>query len=399
MGQAEAGNGRITDCDIAILGGGLAGGLVALALHRARPDLRLRLFEESERLGGNHIWSFFEGDVDAEGMALLEPMITHRWADYEVRFPAHRRTLSMSYHSIRSDGFDAVLREALPDEALRMNASVVSATREKVVLAGGDMVSARAVIDCRGPGDLEKLECGWQKFVGLELELEQPHGLTRPIVMDATVEQIDGYRFVYVLPFGPNRIFIEDTYYSDGSELDVETIEGRIHAYAKAQGWSVKEAVHSEKGVLPVVYGGAFGAYWRSTGALPKAGLRACLFHPVTGYSLPDAVRSAQYIAAHADLSGEALHERLFARSAQRWRETAYYRMLDSMLFHGAATEDRYKILERFYTLAPALISRFYAGRSSWADKLRIVTGKPPIPISRGLQAIWQGRKRKSGTA
>lgn len=399
MGHAEAGTGHNLDCDIAILGGGLAGGLIALALHEARPDIRLQLIEAGPALGGNHIWSFFEGDVGAEGRALLEPMISHRWNGYEVRFPAHRRALDTAYHSIRSDQFDAVIRDALPADAIRTGVAVKSAINDHVILESGEEIAARAVIDCRGAGDLDALDSGWQKFVGLELELSEPHGLARPIIMDATVEQIDGYRFFYSLPFGPKRIFVEDTYYSDAPDLDAALIEERTLAYAAAQGWQVAEIVHREKGVLPVVCNGAFGEYWRSTGAVPKAGVRAGLFHPVTGYSLPDAVRSALFIAGHADLSGEALHGRLFARAAQRWRETSYYRMLDSMMFYGAGTEDRYKILERFYRLSPALISRFYAGRSRWTDKLRIVSGKPPIPVGRGLKAIMKSKRRKSRDA
>jgi len=399
MGHAEAEVGHNLDCDIAILGGGLAGGLIALALHQARPDIRLQLVEAEASLGGNHIWSFFKGDVGPEGLALLEPMITHRWDGYEVRFPAHQRMLNTAYHSIRSGQFDAVIRDALPENAIRTGAAVASTTNDHVVLESGDEIAARAVIDCRGAGDLDALDSGWQKFVGLELELSEPHGLERPIIMDATVEQIDGYRFVYSLPFGPQKIFVEDTYYSDGPELDAALIEARALAYAESQGWRVAEIVHREKGVLPVVCNGAFGEYWRSTGAVPKAGVRAGQFHPVTGYSLPDAVRSALFIAGHADLTGEDLHGRLFARAAQRWRETSYYRMLDSMMFYGAGTEDRYKILERFYQLSPALISRFYAGRSRWTDKLRIVSGKPPIPVGRGLKAIVKSKRRKSRDA
>ncbi|MEM8696318.1 MAG: lycopene beta-cyclase CrtY [Pseudomonadota bacterium] len=397
MGHAAVGSGHNLDCDIAILGGGLAGGLIALALHRARPDIRVRLIEADDVLGGNHVWSFFEGDVDAEGMALIDPLITHRWDDYEVRFPAHARTLSMAYHSIRSSQFDAVLRETLPAETIRTRARVASATSDHVTLESGAEIAANAVIDCRGAGDLDAFDAGWQKFVGVELELAEPHGLDRPIIMDATVEQIDGYRFVYSLPFGPTRIFVEDTYYSDGPELDAALVEERALAYAEAQGWKLAEIVHREKGVLPVVCNGAFGRYWRSTGAVPKAGVRAGLFHPVTGYSLPDAVRSALFVAGHADLPGDELHGRLFARAAQGWRDASFYRMLDSMLFYGADTSDRYKILERFYRLKPALISRFYAGRSRWTDKLRIVSGRPPIPVSRGVGAIIKSKTRKSG--
>jgi len=38
--------------------------------------------------------------------------------------------------------------------------------------------------------------------------------------------------------------------------------------------------------------------------------------------------------------------------------------------------------------LTEPLIERFYAGRSTALDKLRVLTGKPPVPISRGLAAL-----------
>ena len=45
-------------CDIAIVGGGLAGGLTAYALSVKRPDLSVRLIDPSATFGGNHVWSF-----------------------------------------------------------------------------------------------------------------------------------------------------------------------------------------------------------------------------------------------------------------------------------------------------------------------------------------------------
>ncbi len=379
--------------DIAIAGGGLAGGLIALALRRWRPGLRIALIEAGEAIGGNHRWSFFESDVDAEGMALLAPMIGRSWDGYEVRFPAHSRTFATRYHSIRSADFDRVLRETLPSDAIRTGAKVIGANTHAVVLDNGERIEARGVIDARGAGDLTQLECGWQKFVGVEIDLAAPHGLDRPIVMDATVEQIDGYRFVYVLPLEPNRVFVEDTYYSDLPAMDASTLEQRCLAYARDKGWVIEKVAHREKGVLPVAkLGGAFEAYWRSGGKTAKAGVRAGLFQPVTGYSLPEAVRTAMMIAARNDPSGEALCCALHAHAQRHWRAGRFYRMLDTMMFDGAGTEDRYKILERFYTLDPALIERFYAGRSRWSDKLRIVSGKPPIPVGRGLKALMGGK-------
>jgi lycopene beta-cyclase len=361
------------DTGLTILGGGLAGGLAAYALAERRPEVRVALIEREETLGGNHVWSFFGSDIADEDRWIVEPFVSHRWDGYDVRFPGHRRTLAAGYNSIESERFDRVLRERLSDVRLGCMAEPGEA----------------AAIDARGPGDFSTLELGWQKFVGLLLETDAPHGLTRPVVMDATVEQLDGYRFVYVLPFGPTKLFVEDTYYSDTPELDVEALTARVLAYAAAQGWRARPAGRIETGVLPVVLGGDFDGYWRSTGEeVAKAGMRAGLFHPTTGYSLPDAVRLASMIARASDLSQEGLARLTRDHAEQCWRARGFYRLLDAMLFRAAEPDKRYRVLERFYRLPEALIGRFYAGRSTLADKARILAGKPPVPIGRAIKAM-----------
>ena len=80
-------------CDIAIAGGGLAGGLIALALARRRPELDVVLLEAGARVGGRHRWSWFASDLDAQGEALLAPVGKAAWeAGYDVAFPGHART-------------------------------------------------------------------------------------------------------------------------------------------------------------------------------------------------------------------------------------------------------------------------------------------------------------------
>lgn len=387
-------------CDLAILGGGLAGGLIALALAERRPELSLRLVDAGERFGGNHLWSFFDSDVAAADRWIIAPVVGHRWQGYDVAFPNHRRTLDATYNSVESERLDAVLRATLPDDALLTGRRVVEAGATGVVLDDGTRIDAKGVIDCRGPGDLSRLQCGWQKFVGQELVLEQPHGRSRPTVMDARVEQLDGYRFVYCLPLGPDRMFVEDTYYSDGPEIDAAALRQRIRDYAEAQGWRIVEVAREERGVLPVAFGGDFEAYWNSTPPVAKAGMRSGLFHPLTGYSLPDAVRTAAAIAGARDLSAAGLAELTHGLARTTWRERGFYRMLTAMLFRAAKPEARYRVLERFYRLDAGLIGRFYAGRSSWADKVRVLAGKPPVPVARAIRAIWDmqagGREKRT---
>lgn len=383
----------IIRCDVAIVGAGLAGGLIALALAKRHPTLDVRLIDAAEQVGGNHVWSFFGADVAQADRWIVEPLVCHGWRGYDVAFPHHARTIAQTYYSIESERLDAVIRATLPPPALMLGRKALAASPTAVVLADGGRVEATGVIDARGTGDLGCLDLGWQKFVGREIACRTPHGRERPTVMDATVKQIDGYRFVYVLPFAADRIFVEDTYYSDKAELNRRDIALRLDRYAAERGWA-GETVREEAGVLPVAMGGDFDAYWRSSGrALAKAGMRAGLFHPTTGYSLPDAVRTAAAIAAGTDFSGEALHETTYGLARASWEARGFYRMLDTMLFRAAEPEERYRVLERFYRLDPRLIGRFYAGQSTMADKARILIGKPPVPVTRAVRALMGAAK------
>ena len=376
-------------CDLAIVGGGLAGGLTAYALSVTRPALTVRLIDPGETFGGNHVWSFFTTDIAPQDRWIVEPFIDHRWAGYDVAFPAFARAFDNEYNSIRSQRFDRHLRAKLTADA-PLRGEAVDLTPTSVTLSDQTKVRAKGVIDCRGVADLSTLKFGWQKFIGQEFRTARPHGLTRPIVMDASVPQIDGYRFVYVLPFGEDRIFIEDTYYSDGPEIDRPAFAARIADYAAAKGWDIAELVHQEIGALPVTTGGDFEAYWASGGAAGKIGVRAGLFHPTTGFSLPDAVRVAALVAKLPDLSGDAIAAALRAYARQSWADGGFYRFLDRMLFHAATPDTRYAVLQRFYGLPMPLISRFYARRTTLLDKARILTGRPPVPIGRAMQAMLE---------
>ncbi|GAA4026238.1 hypothetical protein GCM10022281_01020 [Sphingomonas rosea] len=363
----------------------MAGGLCALAVRHRRPDLRLLLIEPGETIGGNHLWSFFKGDVASADRWLTDPLIGHRWTGYEVRFPAHRRDLPDVYQTIESEALDQAVRAALgPDEILRGEARALTPTG--VTLEDGETVQAGAVLDARG-GKAEGLDLGWQKFLGQLLSIPQGHGLTRPIVMDATVDQHDGYRFVYCLPFSATELFVEDTYYSDTPAIDPDLLRDRIGDYAASQGWQIAARKREEHGSLPVVTGGDFDRLWPSSDPVARAGARGGFFHPLTSYSLPDAVRFAVWLADRAPLDA-GLGVATRARGKRHWKSGAFYRLLTALLFHAAEPGARYKVLERFYRLSGPLIGRFYAGESNGFDKARVLAGKPPVPFFRALKVL-----------
>lgn len=380
--------GDVQAADVILVGGGLANGLIALRLAALRPELKVVMVERGRTVGGEHTWSHFRTDVSAEIDAWLTPLIVHRWEGYDVRFPDHGRQLSTQYRAVTSGRLHQLVSAALGDRAW-LGVDVVDVSPGRVRLGDGRIIEAHAVIDGRGARNSPALALGWQKFVGQELVLAQPHGLIRPIIMDASVPQLDGYRFVYVLPFGANRLLIEDTRYSDAADLDRDGLRADIAAYAAAQGWTILSVEREEDGILPIALAGDIGAFWREAKpGVPQAGLLAALFQPVTGYSLPDAARLADEIAALPDLTSQTARATAEARSKTAWNDRGFYRLLNRMLFRACAPGERYRVLERFYRLPQPLIERFYAAQATFGDKARILTGKPPVPVGAALKVL-----------
>ena len=355
-------------------------------MRTTRPSLRILLLEQADRIGGNHTWSFHDSDLDAAQRRWLAPLVSARWPDYDVIFPEHARTLDGGYASIFSVDLARVIEAAL-GPALRLGAGIADLTPTSVRLAGGEVLHAGAVIDGRGPRASDRLALGYQTFLGQEVRLAAPHGLTSPVIMDASVAQQGGYRFVYVLPFAADRLLIEDTHYVDTGAWQPEPLRANIAAYAAARGWRVEEVLREEHGSLPIVLAGDIDRFWSDLAGQPCSGLRAGLFHPTTGYSLPHAVRLAERIAALDDLTAPALFDAIRRTALQEWRGQRFFRLLNRMLFLAGDADHRWRVMQRFYRLPAPLIARFYAGRLTLGDKARLVAGKPPVPVGQALSA------------
>jgi len=392
--------------DLILVGGGLSAALIAWRLALDRPEVRVCIVERDGRLGGHHTWSFFDGDMPERDRAWLGPVTPHRWAEgYDVYFPGLSRRLETPYNSLTSERMHAVVAPLLGERLIAGEA--VEVRTDQVRLADGRVLKAQGVIDARGPGPAtdgaaSSLDLGWQVFVGRTLRLTEPHGLTRPTIMDATVWQGEAYRFVYLLPFDERTVMVEDTYYADGPQLERTALALRIEAYARSRGWTIEQVVAEEEGVLPIALGGDMDAFWAEDearggeGGVARVGLAAALFHPTTGYSLPDAVAMARTIAALPDLKSATLRAATEGRSRTLWADRAFYRLLDRMLFRAAEPSQRWRVLRRFYGLPEGIVRRFYAGQSTLLDKARILIGKPPVPIGK---AMTQLRDSKAGAS
>ena len=306
------------DVDVALCGGGLQSALIVAALHGTGYRGRVAL-AESGRIGGNHTWCFHAGDLSPAMLRHVEPLVARRWSSYEVRFPGYRRVLETPYAMITSERLRSAVLRMVGQHAGWVGserAPVASLGPGAVRLADGRAIAARTVIDARGANGAAG-PCGYQKFYGEEITLRREHGLPRPIVMDATVEQRDGYRFMYVLPLSAARALVEDTSFSDGPGLDEDESRRRIAAWIGERGWRTLRVERTERGVLPMPLAEAPAEPAAPAGgaAVTQGGYRGGWFHPGTGYSLPVAAALAELIAATPAAS--------FRRRSPRRRATA----------------------------------------------------------------------------
>jgi lycopene beta-cyclase len=363
--------------DCVLVGGGLQNALIAMALIARRPQSRFVILEREDRLGGNHLWCFHPGDVPHEARAFVDPLVAHRWPAYDVRFPNLDRRLPLPYAGITSDRLHQVVSErvaASSTASIVTRAVVDKVAAHEVVLADGRTFKGHLVVDSRGPERFKGSgRVAYQKFLGLEVALSRPHPDFVPRLMDATVPQIDGYRFMYTLPFADDRFLVEDTYYSDTPDLDRDSLRQRILTYSQEAGLPVREVVREESGVLPltmqserdgVLLGGYAGGW----------------FHPTTGYTFPVALRLALHVSS------------LDARQVLTvgWRElvdrrrnqAAFLHVLNRMLFGAMIPTSRWTVFERFYRLPETTITRFYSMELGNLDRMRLVVGRPPAGLS-----------------
>ncbi|MGE4133278.1 MAG: lycopene beta-cyclase CrtY [Bdellovibrionales bacterium] len=362
-----------------LVGGGLSNGLLALRLHGA--GKRVRLFESQSTVGGHHTWSMHQSDVDDEDLRFLDGLKPKFWAQHRVEFPRFTRMLNSGYLTIRSENLHKAVQEALGEKGLSLNTRVTAIYENRVTTDKGEF-EGQGVIAARGFGDSSLLGGGFQKFVGWDVRFDQPHNLASPVLMDARVEQRDGFRFLYLLPFDEHTLLVEDTRYSNESGIGAEFQED-LKVYL-SQRWPKLsyQILRKEQAALPI-----------PTFATPtkgnEFGVAGGYFHPTTGYSLPYALKISKILAEKCRIGLKPEIEPELRR--QLIGPHGYYRFLNRLLFWAAPPKDRRRIFERFYQLDEGLIQRFYAGQSSLKDQARILLGRPPVKLTSTALALWKG--------
>jgi lycopene beta-cyclase len=106
--------------------------------------------------------------------------------------------------------------------------------------------------------------------------------------------------FVYVMPHGPHRIFVEETSLVGRPAVELDVLEARLRARLATWGLEVQAETGVERCHIPM--GGALPDFKHE---VLTYGAAAGMTHPATGYQLTHALRcaapAAQALADHID--------------------------------------------------------------------------------------------------
>ena len=395
--------------DYILVGGGLQSGLLVLALRHYQPTAKVLLVERDCQLGGNHTWSFHPKDVSPSAIEWISPAVEVRWPSYRVRVGGFEKQIELEYASISTPHFIKTVEESLdgfgsnPQGVLLLRTDVTEIGERHIATSCGDSYHGRLVIDCRGPKSvLERpfSQNGHQKFWGFEIALQSDWPFPGPVVMDDRIDQSDGFRFIYSLPFDRRRVLVEDTRFANGSDIDREDCLQQVSSYLQAIGvenWSI---IREEQGILPMPFSGErlpgtnANTSERVHQSVLAGGYAGGWFHAATGYSFPLAIAFAETVARNTPETAMDAVRHLGAAHRSRSR---FGRFLNRLLFCLVKPTKRYQIFRRFYkVLSKEAIARFYSHQFTIGDAFRIVVGMPPAGLQPSvfLRSFVPGQKK-----
>ncbi len=354
-----------------IAGGGLAACLAALGMARLRPEVPLLIVEEAETFGGECFHAFADAELGQDGAELIGPLAVERWPGFYVAFPGFSRKLKAEWAGFSAAALHRAMVETLTPRQYRLGAKVVAVREDALVLDGGEEIKAEGAIDARGAASLSTLELLYEARLERECRLKAPHRVDRPVLIDATVDQAGGLRFMQCLPLTEDRLIVADVCVSERAQPD-EGAAGRLDAYLASRGWQKKRTQASVARVRPLPIGGDFAAFWRLGGArVAKLGLRGGFVNPATGRTVADAVDNARLLAGQRDFRGAALHDAFEAEAKHVWKKREPQRAVAAALAR-AAPEDRRDVLARLYGLDAGLVARLQADQLGLIDRMRV---------------------------
>ena len=372
--------------DIAILGAGVTGlRLTNRLLSQAGGDLRVALIGPVDaRQQRISFWHEVSQGHD------YQAAIDGRWSAWDFR---HRGCM-MTQQARRCEyvSIDAlVLKQQLEmqlasSQCYRLAAMVQQVSQSSLnfnIASEAGTVVARQVIDTRTPYIPDN--CLKQQFLGVEVELTSPHGLKNPILMDFDITMVaaDAVNFIYVLPIGEQRLFVEATIFS-------YDVAAKTDFYRAIDDWLDQHFAESilrndqheaEFATIPM------GQVRPIEPSLVGCGVGGGATRASTGYAFKGAERQIQQLLLQAVSERRLQHVEAYSRRA---------RLMDAIFLEVTKT-DIQVLPELFGAMASRLngddFADFLSDSGGWGPLIRTILAAPKWPFIKAAGRLLVPRR------
>ncbi len=275
--------------DIAIVGTGISSMLLAQALIRRGCFDTLRIIGPRRPARAHRLsyWSDAPTPFDAHADASWSALRVTAASGQHVSVPLSR----LSYRSFRAGTW---LSHAMAEVLAAPCVEWVKATVDRVTDEGDAAIVRLGDRSLRADWVFSSVRISgtpscWQRFSGWELEIEDPElDTTTATLLDFRTPAAGDFRFLYKLPLGPRRLFIEHVSYQPCDHA----------AYLRAYLRDVLQltrfhVVDREAGATPLFRDRPV----RQTGRVVNIGVAGGLAKTTTGYAVTRMWRDAEQIA------------------------------------------------------------------------------------------------------
>lgn len=379
--------------EFAILGSGCAGLSLCHYLLERGVTAPILIVDRRSVFEDDRTWCFW--DVEPTPFSHLA---MHRWNSWSLHAEGEslvQTTERYPYLCLTATDF---YRHALESLALHENVEVRLGEEARGYEETGDVTrvetsggtcTARYVVDGRGlPAGSPVFEearrtARWvpQKFVGLRLRARRP--VFDPEVctlMDFSVSQERGLRFMYVLPFTGREALVENVYLSEArvspEESREEVSDHLRESYGLVDGDFIVDG--EEHGYIPMT---DYRFPRRLGERAYTAGMLGGETRPSTGYTFLRIQRYCRMLAEGLT-GGVEIPERIHPRR---------YDLLDGIFLRFMVDQPGRMpgIYNRMFAgVPPDPLVRFLTERSSLADELRLISALPKMPFIRVVERM-----------
>jgi len=287
--------------DYLFAGGGASATLLLMSMERRGmlKGKKIAVLDPDSKSVNDKTYCFWE-NPDHQLAVQCGHLVSHQWKKASVNQNPSESLFPMHYFHVSSSDLYTELQQIIQTHGLQRIPAYVSdleaeETHVKVVTDKGLWLS-KTVFDSRPPKYLptQNTEAHLlQSFIGFVVETEdQIPDPDRIDLMDFEVEQLGWTQFVYVLPFGPNKMLVELTRFGE-VPITKEEAQPILDEYILSR-FNNYKILDTEKGCIPMSTA--------KLGVAPIPGVisiggRAGAIKPSTGYAFKNMYTHAEALA------------------------------------------------------------------------------------------------------